>query len=132
MNENSQKNLNIATFKNNPHLILFTITLFTILLIGLLDKNLLGRYLGSIVALSLDPFVYISALLLGFITPYNRLIKILVITTPLVSILVSLLVMEWSGRFNLEATFIRGVGFIIEVHLINAIYLLVKKIRKHQ
>jgi hypothetical protein len=93
----------------------------------LVNENLLGYYLGTIVALSSDPFVFVPAFLVGLITPYNRLIKILVIATPLVTILVSFIVMEWSGRFNLEATFIRGVGFILEVHLVNAIYLFIKR-----
>jgi hypothetical protein len=118
----------VPSLKNNPHSLILFLTLFVVLTIGLVDENLLGYYLGTIAALSSDPFVIMPALIIGLITPYNRLIKILVITTPLVAILVSLLVMEWSGRFNLEATFIRGVGFILEVHLVNAIYLFIKKI----
>jgi hypothetical protein len=130
MNDNSKKRWNVPSFKNYPQLILFTLTFFTILAIGLVNENLLGYYLGTIVALSLDPFVFVPAFFVGLITPYNRLIKILVITTPLVTTLVSLLVMDWSGRFNIEATIIRGVGFFLEVHLVNSIYLLIKnKIR---
>ncbi len=126
MNENSKGNWNIKSFKNKPHLIIFTLTLFTILIIGLVNENLLGYYLGTIVALSSDPFVFVPAFLVGLITPYNRLIKILLIATPFVTILVSLLVMEWSGRFNFEATIIRGIGFFLEVHLVNSIILFIK------
>jgi len=126
MNENSKDNWNVQSFKNKPHLILFILTLFTILIIGLVNENLLGYYLGTIVALSSDPFVFVPAFLVGLITPYNRLIKILVIATPLVTIFVSLLVMEWSGRFNLEATIIRGVGFFLEAHLVNSINFFIK------
>jgi len=118
---------NVPFLKNNPHLLILFLTLFVVLTIGLVDENLLGYYLGTIAALSSDPFVFLPALVVGLITPYNRLIKILVIATPLVTILVSFIVMEWSGRFNLEATFIRGVGFILEVHLVNAIYLFIKR-----
>ena len=118
---------NIPYLKNNPHLLILFLTIFVVLTIGLVDENLLGYYLGTIAALSSDPFVFLPALVVGLITPYNRLIKILVIATPLVTILVSFIVMEWSGRFNLEATFIRGVGFILEVHLVNAIYLFIKR-----
>lgn len=123
---------NVPSLKNNPHLVVLFLTLFVVLTIGLVDENLLGYYLGTIAALSSDPFVFLPALLIGLITPYSRLIKILVIATPLVTILVSFIVMEWSGRFNLEATFIRGVGFILEVHLVNAIYLLIKKTGRHK
>lgn len=123
---------NVPSLKNNPHLLILFLTLFVVLTIGLVDENLLGYYLGTIAALSSDPFVFLPALLIGLITPYSRLIKILVIATPLVTILVSFIVMEWSGRFNLEATFIRGVGFILEVHLVNAIYLLIKKTGRYK
>jgi hypothetical protein len=123
---------NVPFLKNNPHLLILFLTLFVVLTIGLVDENLLGYYLGTIAALSSDPFVFLPALVVGLITPYNRLIKILVIATPLVTILVSFIVMEWSGRFNLEATFIRGVGFILEVHLVNAIYLFIKRTVRHE
>ena len=123
---------NIPYLKNNPHLLILFLTIFVVLTIGLVDENLLGYYLGTIAALSSDPFVFLPALVVGLITPYNRLIKILVIATPLVTILVSFIVMEWSGRFNLEATFIRGVGFILEVHLVNVIYLFIKRTGRHE